>query len=292
MRSTRLKTRPLHKFEALGTLWILEGDILPQTLRQVKKRIAEFDRNYSRFREDSLVSRMSKKAGQYKLPPDAKKLFDFYEELYTLTQRRVTPLVGSLLEEAGYDSTYSFHTRLLHQPPDWKESVDYSFPYITLKKPALLDFGAAGKGYIVDLIGETLEENGISSFCINAGGDILTRGEPWTIGLEDPEREGVILGTLELENAALCGSAPNRRKWGRYHHIIDPVTLRSPNHLQAVWVKAKTALQADGFSTALFFVNPTTLRQATMMDYMIIKDENITMSQGFCADLFIKDIRQ
>ncbi len=290
MHSSKLKNKPLLKFEAIGTKWIIEGDISAEIATRIKQRITEFDEVYSRFLPYSLVRRMSEQAGEYVFPDEAKDLVSFYQELYDVSEGKVTPLIGGALEEAGYDSKYSFiPSQTLHKPPSLDDVFSYQFPKITLRQPALLDFGGAGKGYLVDIIARLLKEAGIKSFCINAGGDILVEGKPQRVGLEDPAEPPHIIGTVQVENSALCGSAPNRRHWGRYHHILDPDTLSSPQHIQAIWVKAKTALYADGLSTALFFVKPTTLRKKFDFEYAIIENENMYMSEGFNAKLFMRD---
>ena len=40
-----------------------------------------------------------------------------------------------------------------------------------MKQAAMLDFGAAGKGYLVDIVGQVLENHGIKNYVIDAGGD-------------------------------------------------------------------------------------------------------------------------
>ena len=47
-------------------------------LTDVEQRVAEFDRVYSRFREDSLVARIAAQPGSYQFPPDAGPLFALY----------------------------------------------------------------------------------------------------------------------------------------------------------------------------------------------------------------------
>ncbi len=100
-------------FEAIGTKWTIdirtpllqnEADLL---FEKILTRIDEFDKNYSRFRSDSLVTEMSRVTGHYRLPNDAKKMLDLYEKLYSLTKGLMTPLIGKSLEEAGYDANYS-----------------------------------------------------------------------------------------------------------------------------------------------------------------------------------------
>jgi thiamine biosynthesis lipoprotein len=283
------------EFEAIGTHWQIDlpQDLAPaqseRVLALIEKRIADFDKNYSRFREDSLVSEMARTAGTYTLPEDAKPLLDLYKELYDLTGGLMTPLIGQVLVDAGYDATYSLVPKPLTSPPAWDEVLDYHYPTLTLKKPVLLDFGAAGKGYLIDIIGEILTSEGIQEFTIDAGGDILHKGnEPIRIGLENPTDFTEALGVVALHNASICGSAGNRRAWAQFHHIIDPVKLTSPRDILALWVVADSALIADGLATALFFVDYSVLTPHFSFEFLLNQKEGTaSYSAHFPAELFI-----
>jgi len=281
-------------FEAIGTTWRIDlpGLASRQTERlitRVRERIALFDVYYSRFRADSLVSRMSREAGTYELPTDAGPLFSFYRELYEATGGAMTPLIGGTLVEAGYDAAYSLAPKTLHAPPAWDDVMEVGADRIVMRRPALLDFGAAGKGYLIDLVGELLRDAGLREFGINAGGDILheSRGETRIrIGLEDPDDAERVIGVYELGNGSICASAGNRRAWAGYHHILDPRTLRSPGHLRGVWTTARTAMLADGMSTCLFLVTPDRLAQFDFAYLLMHEDRSVTRSPSCNAHLF------
>lgn len=284
------------EFEAIGTHWSIAvhneiSDLQKSDIfKLVLERIAVYDKHYSRFRDDSLVAEMSRQAGEYVLPDDAKPLFDLYEKMYRLTNGSVTPLIGNLLSDAGYDATYSLETKTLHAPPKWEDTVEYLFPRLTIKQPVLIDVGAAGKGYLVDIVGHLLIEHGITSFTINAGGDILhtdVEGKQIRVGLEHPNDSTSAIGVAQIGNESICGSAGNRRAWNQFHHIIDPHTLESPRHIAAVWVIAKTGLLTDGLTTCLFFTEPEILETPFSFEYLIVyADYSINTSPGFNAEIF------
>jgi thiamine biosynthesis lipoprotein len=258
-------------------------------IQKICVRIAEFDKNYSRFRGDSLVSTMAKQAGEYVMPDDAPPLFDLYETLYRLTDGAVTPLIGQVLVDAGYDASYSLKSGEVHTPPRYEEVISYAHPKLILKQPALLDFGAAGKGYLIDIVGDLLKREGVLNFSIDAGGDILhSRTKPaLRVGLENPFDAKQVVGVAELGKGSICGSAGNRRVWGKYHHIINPHTLTSPQDIVAVWAIADTALVADGLTTALFFTSPDILRKAYSFEYALLRsDMSLESSSGFPAEFF------
>jgi thiamine biosynthesis lipoprotein len=283
-----------YEFEAIGTHWIIDitkelsSEEESLLLRKIRGRIAEFDFAYSRFRDDSIVMQMAKSKGDYKLPNDANEMITLYKKMYDVTLGLVTPLIGKVLADAGYDDKYSFIEKTLTKPKAWEEVIEWKEPNMILKEPALLDFGAAGKGYLVDIISKLLEENRINSYCVDAGGDMRYRGKnPLKVGLEHPEDTSSVIGTIELNNESLCGSAGNRRTWGNFYHVISPETLSSPKDILAVWTLAKTTILADLLTTALFFVSAEKLLKHFDFEYLILRpDLSIEKSENFNAELF------
>lgn len=285
-----------YRFEAIGTQWQIDlpDGLLASKRENLEKLIADrievFDKHYSRFRSDSLVTEISKKNGVYTLPSDAEPLFKIYEELYQLTKGLMTPLIGNTLSDAGYDATYSLQSKGLVSPEKWEDSLTRNGLELEVRKPVLLDFGAAGKGYLIDIIAKIIQAEGIDSFCVDAGGDIAyynSSNEKLKIGLEHPADTEKVIGVAEILNQSMCGSAGNRRQWGNFHHIINPKTLSSPRHLTSVWVVAQTTLLADALTTALFFLEPEVLMSHYQFEYLIINsDYSVSHSKNFPAEIF------
>lgn len=129
---------------------------------------------------------------------------------------------------------------------------------------ASVDVGGTAKGYIADALGDILLEEGVESFVVNLGGNVLAHGakpdgKPWMIGLQDPRasrESGKVLGAVPLENASAVTSGTYERffeKDGRtYHHILDPKTgFPAETDLAGATVIARTSLDAEGYSTTL-----------------------------------------
>lgn len=287
--------KPEFIFDAIGTKWTINilDSITAQELEnlysQIQDIIEEFDCTYSRFREDSLVTKMSRDSGIYPLPKNSEQLLKVYKNLYHITNGLFTPLIGNLLEEAGYDANYSLTPKKLHAVKSWDEVLEFDNKKIRMKKPALLDFGAGGKGYLVDLVGEEIQKNGIKNYCIDSGGDILyknTSGQKLKVGLEHPSDPDKVIGVAEILNQSICGSAGNRRKWGDFHHIVNPKTLVPVKDILAVWVIADTALLADALATCLFFVDHSKLKEYAF-DYVLIRpDYTLEKSRDFPGEFY------
>ena len=115
--------------------------------------------------------------------------------------------------------------------------------------------GAAGKGYLIDLVSGVLAEQGYPEHVIDASGDLLARGEVrMRVALEHPRDPKKAIGVVELHDGALAASASNRRAWGDgLHHVLDAVTGEPTGSVLATWALADSAMLADGAATALFF---------------------------------------
>ena len=278
------------KFEAIGTPWSIEtpsklSDAIQQTIHD---RIETFDRTYSRFRDDSLVAQL-RVPGTYTFPADAIPLLEFYRDLYEITEGSVTPLIGETLEHIGYDAGYSFKSK--PKAPiafKWDKAMSWAGTDVDIKTPVVLDIGAAGKGYLIDIIAELLEQEGIRNYVIDGSGDIRHRGKiGQRVGLENPHDLSRVIGRAELQNASLCASASNRRKWGDWHHIIDARTAKPVNHVVASWVIADSTMIADGLATALFFVPPGMLKKWEFQSVRLFADGRIEKTGNFMGELYI-----
>ncbi|MFE4542074.1 FAD:protein FMN transferase [Arthrobacter sp. NPDC056727] len=247
------------RFDGIGTGWeIATPGPLPPALRSsVLAEVERYDSTWSRFRADSLVTRMAVAPGQYRLPPEASGLAALYRQLYTLSGGAMTPLIGKSLERLGYDPQYSLQPRgEAAPPPAWDAVLEWHGTSLRTTAPVVLDIGAAGKGQLVDLLAGLLRSNGVPDFFIDASGDLLNGGqEPVQVALEHPYDITKAIGTVPLGSGALCASASNRRAWGDgLHHVLDGTTGAPVRTVVATWALAETAMAADALATALFLV--------------------------------------
>ncbi|MDF2561337.1 MAG: hypothetical protein K0R99_2783 [Microbacterium sp.] len=243
------------RFEAIGTHWEIETTApLVDTVRAaVDAEIERFDREWSRFRDDSAVTRLGREGGSF-ASPDAAPMLDAYRELSAATDGAVNPLVAASLEALGYDAGYSLVGGDPVRAPDaWQEQVSWTTAGVAASAPALLDVGALGKGRLVDLVMTALADVP-GDVVVDAGGDIKMRGAGVRIGLEHPYDATKAIGVVEVRDGALCASAVNRRAWGSgLHHVLDARTGVPVRTWTATWALAPDAMTADAVSTALFF---------------------------------------
>jgi thiamine biosynthesis lipoprotein len=280
------------QFEAIGTAWQIDTpeSLAPDAAAAVTDRIEDFDAVWSRFRSDSVVSKIAVGGGAWVFDADSRALLDLYVELYEATDGAVTPLVGRTLSDLGYDAAYSL--RPAADPaavPAW-ESFEWTYPTLVAHEPLLLDVGAAGKGRLVDLVAEVLIDHGIPRFTIDASGDLVHRwDEPLRVGLEHPRDPSRAVGVAELPPGhALCASATNRRAWGDgLHHVLDGRTGRPTRDVVATWVVADSCLVADGLATAHFLADPAVLM--SRFDHEFVRmhaDGRVEWSPDFPGEVF------
>ena len=288
-------------FDAIGTRWSIDtAEPLPEVvLGAVRDRIDRFDRDWSRFRDDSWVAEVARGgAGAYRLPGDAGPLLDAYDAAARCTDGAVSPLVGRALEDLGYDAAYTLRPRrdaagsLVTAPaPDWRSAARRDGATLVLDEPALLDVGAGGKGYLVDLVSGVLAAHGIAEHVVDAGGDLRVAGlgdGPLTVALEDPRDTTRALGVLRLADGALCGSATNRRAWGEgLHHVVDARTGAPTSGVLATWAVGESALGADVAATALFFAEPDLVASRFGVRYVVLRaDGSLRWSLGLDGEVF------
>jgi thiamine biosynthesis lipoprotein len=289
-----------HQFQALGTVFSISiwDDGFSRDLSALFARCEqiahEFDSCYSRFQSDSLVSRLATTTGTHTVPEDFVVMLAMYEALYRETDGKMNPCIGHTLSDLGYDATYRLTPRETVRPtiPFQDALTILDENHVTLHQPVLLDMGALGKGYLVDLLTTMLTTAGCTRCLVNGSGDIRyvdTIKTPIVCGLEDPYNPERVLGTVSLSEGALCASATNRRAWGAYHHYIDPHTHMSTDTMVATWVIAPTAAWADALSSALFFISPQALSHYTFEYLTLNKDGLMQKSAGFPADVFLAE---
>lgn len=262
-------------FEAIGTAWRVDSaePVPPPSRARVARRIEGYDRAFSRFRADSLVSGHARTGGSVTYPDEAAPLLALYLELARMTGERVTPLVGRSLERLGYGADYTLRASGAPEPaPRLADTLSVEGARLTLHRPALLDVGAAGKGQLVDLVAADLRGEGVGGVTVDAGGDVRHDGDGLLrVALEHPFDASAAVGLVELggERRAVAGSAGNRRAWGDgWHHILDGSTGLPVRSVVATWALASTAMLADALATALFFVPGEALAERFDLDWV------------------------
>lgn len=121
-----------------------------------------------------------------------------------------------------------------------------------------IGFGGIGKGYAAEMAKKKLKEINVKSGIVNASGDLTAwgfqeNGEPWTIGVADPNQRKSIFSTFKITDKAVATSG-NYEKFvvinnKKYSHTIDPKTGYPISGIKSVTILADNAEIADALAT-------------------------------------------
>ncbi len=264
-------------FPALGTTcevqYACDRDATAVTFeRAMLGWVQAFEAKYSRFRPDSLISRINAAAGRewVAIDPEMEQMLKLCDTLHFLTQGILDPTLLPLMRLWDYkaecptipdDAQVSAALKLI----GWQKVLRQP-GRIFLPEPGMaLDFGGFGKEYAVDVVAQIAVDHGISDVLVDFGHDLRALGRPpgrpaWHIGLEDPRRPGTSAASIALiGNRGIASSGDYIRRFTiggrRYGHIIDPRTGRPVANgcVQATAVAA-TCLHAGVLSTTAFIL--------------------------------------
>jgi thiamine biosynthesis lipoprotein len=116
-----------------------------------------------------------------------------------------------------------------------------------------LDPNAIVKGWAVQRAADGLKAAGARNFCLNAGGDVVTSGEPepgrpWLVGIRHPEQLEAVCAIIGSRDGAVATSA----EYERGAHIIDGRSGLPASGLLSVTIVADDLTTADATATAAF----------------------------------------
>ena len=237
--------------------------------------VTEFERKYSRYRVDSLLSAINRAAGSAWIDTDTEleSLFALCDHYHWSTQGVFDPTTLPLLQLWNYQAE---HPSI---PSD--EEIGQSMSLVgwqhVQRKPGsvhlpkhgmALDLGGIGKEYAVDRVMEQSQPFGINDILIDFGRDIRAKGEApqggaWSVGLEHPHDHGRCWAGVLISHRAVTTSGDYLRGFEidnvRYSHLIDPRTGRPvANKCHSASVIAPTCTEAGVLSTTALILGPDT----------------------------------
>ncbi|MCF8104373.1 MAG: FAD:protein FMN transferase [Desulfohalobiaceae bacterium] len=224
---------------------------------------------FNRFDPESRISRLNVSGKLNDVPPHFLQVLETSQDLFYQSGKVFDITVLPLLERQQESVAKTGRPPQIQEIQDMRKSL--GFEKIKFG-PGKIVFAHAGvritldgiaKGYIVDQAARTLEKHGVKSALINAGGDIRAIGGkgpvPWQVGLRDPldRRQHVQIFNLAHMAVATSGNYENYfDPLARHHHIINKDLGDSPRRTISATAVARTAMMADGLSTAMFLAGP------------------------------------
>jgi thiamine biosynthesis lipoprotein len=126
-----------------------------------------------------------------------------------------------------------------------------------------LTLNGIAQGYVTDRVVDILRAGGITSSLVDMGEPraLGTRllGEPWRVGIVDPDCPGEVGETLEVVDQAIATSGGYGFHFdaaGHFNHLLDPRTGASARLHRSVTVVLPRATAADALSTAFSLLPP------------------------------------
>nr|WP_294896981.1 FAD:protein FMN transferase [uncultured Pedobacter sp.] len=249
------------------------------------------------FKPDSQTNQINGNAGIAPVKVDA--------EVFYLIQRSIRI---SEISQGAFDITYgsldkrfwNFDTEMdsLPDKETAKKSVELiNYKNIILnaddhtvflkKKGMRIGFGGIGKGYAADSAKRLLQEAGVANGIVNASGDLTTwgmqpTGQPWTVGIADPEHKLKPFSYMNISNMAIATSG-NYEKFAvingkKYSHTIDPHTGFPVAGIKSVSIICPQAELADALATPVTVmgveVGLNLINQLNNIACIIIDDDN------------------
>jgi thiamine biosynthesis lipoprotein len=206
---------------------------------QATREVFRIEGRYSRYRDDSELSRINKVAAQggtIEVDAETAALLDYAYACYRLSGGLFDITSGVLRKVWNFSSgrvpSKSDVTAIL--PRVGLDKIRWDSPRLTFDTPGMeLDFGGIGKEYAVDRAAQICRAMGVEHGLIDLGGDISligprADGSAWRIGIRDPTGPTQPLTTVGLASGALATSGDYERRielnGQRYGHILNPRT--------------------------------------------------------------------
>lgn len=268
MRSTK------HAFRAMASPCevVLAG--VPEALAEraaaaAQAEVLRIETKYSRYREDSIVSRINAAAGRDAVPvdPETAQLLNFAAELHRQSDGLFDITSGCLRRvwdfKAGREplpEALQMQLALI----GWQR-VAWDGEAIALPERGMeIDFGGIGKEYAADRAVAVLHGLGLRHGFVNLGGDLRVLGprpdgRPWSFAVQHPRDELAVCGHIALSAGALATSGDYERFFiaedgRRCCHILDPRSGQPVRHWQAVSVVAPLCVAAGALATMAMLI--------------------------------------
>jgi thiamine biosynthesis lipoprotein len=238
--------------------------------------VRRLERQFSLYRADSAICTLNRTG--ILVSPDADMVALLKTSLFfgDLTDGAFDPTVQPLWQL--YAAHFSSERPDPEGPPaqllaETLAKVGRSGLLVSADRVALVKHGAGitlngiAQGYATDRVVDRLRSAGLSTTLVDMGEiraiGARPEGTPWRIGLADPDKPGVLTETVDIVDRAVATSAGAGFRFdstGRFTHLFDPTTGRSPSLYRTVSVMAPMATEADALSTAFSLMPVSRIR--------------------------------
>lgn len=239
--------RETFRFRAMGSpcelhLYADSREAATRIAQAGADEIARLERKFSRYRYDSLASRINRSAGSccgVVVDGETAALLDFADTAWRESDGRFDPTSGVLRRVWDFKSGRVPSEREIDEIQrlvGWAR-VRWDRPRLALPTVGMqLDFGGFVKEYAADRVAALCRELGARAGLVDLGGDLAVvgphpDGSPWLVGIRHPRQPDVPIARIALSSGGLATSGDYERfmvvDGVRYSHLLDPRTGHS-----------------------------------------------------------------
>ena len=180
------------------------------------EEVSRIERKFSRYRSDSIVSRINAAAGLDWVECDEEtlSLFQYADTLFESSAGLFDITAGVLRHAWDFGSAVVPDNGVLTRQCsliNW-QSVERQGNSVRMPLAGMeLDFGGFGKEYAADRAAALIHGKGVRNGYVNLAGDIRVVGpkpdkSPWLIGIQDPRHKSRTIASIPLFTGALATS--------------------------------------------------------------------------------------
>ncbi|ELX12003.1 ApbE family lipoprotein [Janthinobacterium sp. HH01] len=257
--------------------------------QQAMDEVRRIETKYSRYRPDSIVSRINAAAGKDAVRCDGEtmSLIGYAAALHGASEG-LFDITSGVLRRAWDFSKPEVPRKEVLEPllalVGWNK-VDCGAEEVSLRLAGMeIDFGGFGKEYAADRAAALLADAGVRHGYVNLGGDMRfigprLNGQPWSIGIQDPRDADSVIASIPVSQGALATSGDYERYFEldgqRYCHILDPRDGMPVRYWRSVSVLAPMATAAGSCSTIAMLKQEDGLSflNASEMGYLAVDDQ-------------------
>lgn len=265
------------KGQAFGTTYAISyygaGQPSERIQQGIDSVIAVVNQSMSTYIPDSDISKINRGDSTIVVDQMFKEVFSLSRNINQKTNGYFDPTVGGLRNAYGFGDAQPI-TRID------SSRLDSMMRYVGLDKVRInqkgqviktspliyLDFNAIAKGYGIDRIAMFLEQQSVSDYLIELGGELRASGlnretqKPWTVGVEDIHSgitDRSYVAVVALKDMAMASSG-NYRKYRideqsgkQYVHTINPISgAAEQSDVLSATVIARDCATADAYATS------------------------------------------
>jgi thiamine biosynthesis lipoprotein len=240
---------------------------------EVLRWVAGFEARYSRFIEDSLISRINAAAGRewVEVDEETDALLTLCQEMNFFSRGVFDPTSLPLIRIWNWKASPPVipddaAIRAARELTGWRKVQRRPGAIFLPREGMCLDLGGIGKEYAVDRVLTLALQRGLPNVLVDFGNDVRVHGLPpgkpaWHIGLDDPRNPGRCWTGVAVTDHAVATSGDYIRHFTRdgrrFGHIIDPRSgFPVSNNCLSVSVIAPSCTIAGILSTSAFVLGP------------------------------------